>query len=64
MLQYVVALVLVLLKWAHFSLNSKWLSRYDATKLAHPRAFSQIFMGKMVKWDPDFNLRRVFPAAW
>ena len=47
MLQYVVALVLVLLKWAHFSLNSKRLSRYDATKLAHPRAFSQIFMGKM-----------------
>ena len=46
------------------SLNSKQLLRYDATKFALPHAFSQICMGKMVKSDPDFNLRRVFPIAW
>ena len=28
------------------------------------RAFSQIYMGKMVKSDPNFNLRRIFPATW
>ena len=46
---YVVALVLVFPKWAHLSLNSKRLSRYDATKLTLLGFFSRISMVKMVE---------------
>ena len=63
-LSYVVALVLVFLKWAHLSLNSKRLSRYDATKLTRSGAFSRICIGNPVKFVPNFDLRTTFPAVW
>ena len=63
-LSYVVAQVLVVLKWAHLSLNSKRLSRYDATKLTRSDAFSRICIGNPAKFVPNFDLRTTFPAVW
>ena len=63
-LTYVVALVLLLLKWAHLSLNSKRLSRYDATNLTLSHAISRIWMENLDKSDPDFSLWPAFPAVW
>ena len=52
---YVVALVTSFSKWAHFTLNSRRLPRYDATKLGRFRVFSVICMGKSPKIVPDFK---------
>ena len=46
--------------WAHLSLDSKQLSRYDATKLTP--ALAQICIGNMVKLDAQFLLASRFPS--
>ena len=60
---YVVALVIVFLKWAHFPLNSKRLPRYDPSKMGHFSAFSDISIGKSPNLGPNFNPLALFLAT-
>ena len=55
-LLYVVALVILVLKWAHLPTNSKRLPRYGSTKMTRFHAFSAFCIGKWAKFGPKFNL--------
>ena len=55
---------LVFPKWAHLSLNSKRLSRWRDKVDPSAPFFVNLYIGKTVKSDLDFNLRRVVPATW
>ena len=55
-LLYVVALVILVPKWAHLPPNSKRLPRYGSTKMTRFHAFSAFCIGKWAKFGPKFNL--------
>ena len=59
------ALVILVLKWAHWPFNSRQFPRYDATKLGRFRGFRSLSMEKSPKIDPNFQRDpKIWATGW